>query len=66
MTEVSIDYIDGESESISCNYSKLREGWLEIAITEKAPHEKIFIPSHCIKRVYVKDSKEHFREGKGR
>lgn len=58
MTEVFIDYIEGESESLSCNYVKLREGWLEIALTQHAPHEKIFIPAHCIKRVNTKSSEK--------
>jgi len=58
MTKVTIEYIDNEVETIKCNYSKTREGFLEIALTDQPPHERRFIPAHRIKNIFTIDIEE--------
>jgi len=57
MTEVILTYTDPGSpqEKINCNYTKTREGWLEIALTTNKPHKRIFIPAHMLSRVTTID-----------
>ena len=55
MTEAVLTYMDDTQEPIKCNYTKTREGWLEIAVTTDKPHQRIFIPAHMLKRVTTID-----------
>jgi len=55
MTEAILTYMDNNQETIKCNYTKTREGWLEIAVTTDKPHKRIFIPAHMLQRVTTVD-----------
>jgi len=55
---------DPTPEEITCNYSKTREGWLEIALPKEQggkTKKRLFIPSHRIFQVVaneIEDSQE--------
>lgn len=55
MTEAVLTYNDKSEETIKCNYTKTREGWLEVALTTDKPHKRIFIPAHMLERVTTVD-----------
>ncbi len=55
MTAVQLTFMDDRTENFTCTYTKTREGWLEIALTDKPPHERRFIPAHDLKNVITKD-----------
>jgi hypothetical protein len=57
VTEVTLTYTDTnrKKEQIPCNYCKPKEGWLELALTTDAPHEKLFIPAHTLLSVRTRD-----------
>jgi hypothetical protein len=57
VTEVTLTYVDTnrKEEKVTCNYSKPKEGWLELALTTDHPHEKLFIPAHTLLKVRTRD-----------
>ena len=66
MTEITLIYVGDEKEVekeevIKCNYTKTREGWLEIALNSAPPFKRIFIPAHRLERVTTRDIDDGIR-----
>ena len=64
MTEAILKYVDGTEEKMKVNYTKTREGWLEIAVNKDKPHKRVFIPSHVLLRVDTTDFGEDNLKGR--